>query len=115
MRPKTFHVYILSSRSRNLYIGMTSDLVTRVFDHKTKKYDSFTAKYNIDRLVYSEEYPTAFEAIQREKQLKGWVRERKIALIEERNPAWEDLSEGWYSKAAVEEALAEKQVLRSSG
>lgn len=97
MLTKIFYVYILSSRSRSLYIGMTSDLVTRVYDHKTKTYGGHTAKYNIDRLVYFEEYGTALEAIKREKELKGWLRSRKIELIEAGNPTWDDLSEAWYT------------------
>jgi len=70
MHRKTFHVYILASRSRNLYIGVTSELVVRVHKHKTEALGGHTAKYNIDRLVYIEEYSTAAEAIGREKELK---------------------------------------------
>lgn len=101
MQPKTFFVYLLSSRSRTLYVGMTSNLVTRVWQHKTKAVPGFTARYNIDRLVYFEEFGTADEAIAREKELKDWRREKKVALIEAANPAWEDLSEGWYDPHAI--------------
>ena len=97
MQPKVFWVYILSSRSRNLYIGVTSDLLTRVHKHKTKTLGGFTAKYNIDRLVYFEEYPTATQAISREKELKDLRRELKIKLIESENPTWCDLSSEWYN------------------
>src|ERR1041384_1236605 len=96
MRNKAFSVYILSSRSRNLYVGVTNDLVKRVYQHKTKMLGGYTSRYNIDRLVYFEEYPTAEQAITREKELKDWRRELKIELIERENPAWEDLSAGWY-------------------
>ena len=96
MPQRTYAVYILSSRSRNLYIGVTSDLLTRVHQHKTKALGGFTARYNIDRLVYFEEYPTAVQAITREKELKDWRRELKIKLIESENPVWDDLSSGWY-------------------
>ena len=96
VRQKAFWVYFLSSRSRNLYVGVTSDLLTRVHKHKTKALGGFTARYNIDRLVYFEEHPTAEEAIGREKELKDWRRELKIKLIESDNPTWDDLSAGWY-------------------
>ena len=72
MPQRTYAVYILSSRSRNLYSGVTIDLLTRVHQHKTKALGGFTARYNIDRLVYFEEYPTAVQAITREKELKDW-------------------------------------------
>jgi putative endonuclease len=97
MPQKTFYVYILSSRSRNLYIGLTSDLVARVHEHKTKAYDGHTSKYNIDRLVFVEQFAIARDAVEREKEMKSWRRERKMVLIEEGNPAWDDLSEGWYA------------------
>ena len=97
MQPKAFWVYILSSRSRNLYVGVTSDLLTRVHKHKTKTLGGFTARYNIDRLVYFEEYPTAIPQYCGKKELKDWRRELKIKLIESENPAWDDLSSGWYN------------------
>jgi putative endonuclease len=93
---KQFFVYILSSRSRTLYIGMTSDLVGRIHKHKSKALGGFTARYNVDRLVYFEELGTAAEAIEREKMLKDWRRELKVELIKSKNPAWNDLSAGWY-------------------
>ena len=101
MRQKAFFVYILSSRSRNLYVGVTSDLVVRVHKHKTKALGGFTARYNIDRLVYFEEYPMAEQAIAREKELKDWRRELKIKLIESENRAWNDLGSGWYDNDNV--------------
>ena len=97
---KTFHVYLLSSRSRNLYTGVTSDLVARVQQHKTKMYGGHTAKYNIDRLVYFEEFASAAEAIAREKEIKQWRRELRVALIETTNPTWSDLSKDWYDLSA---------------
>ena len=99
MPKKTFQVYILSSKSRTLYIGMTGDLQTRVYEHKTKVRDGFTAKYNIDRLVYFEEFTDPRQAFERERELKTWFRERKVALIESFNPTWEDLSAGGYEEA----------------
>jgi putative endonuclease len=89
---RTYFVYILASKSRRLYIGITSDLERRVWQHKTKALGGFTARYNIDRLVHVEDYSDVHEAIAREKQLKNWRREKKIALIASRNPTWRDLS-----------------------
>ena len=87
-----FFVYILSSRSRTLYIGVTNDLHVRVLQHREKQPGSFTAQYNIDRLVYFERFQYVQNAIAREKELKDWNRARKVALIESVNPTWEDLA-----------------------
>jgi len=92
---KTYHVYILTNQSRTLYIGVTSDLNKRIRQHKTKCVEGFTARYKVDQLVYYEEFATPAEAIAREKQLKGWTRAKKIALIEQANSRWEDLANGW--------------------
>ena len=78
-----------------IYIGMTSDIVKRVYKHKTKAYKGFTAKYNCDKLVYFEEFSDINEAIFREKQLKAGNRKRKEDLINKENPEWNDLSDGW--------------------
>jgi putative endonuclease len=91
--PKQFYVYIMSNKSRTLYTGVTSQLPTRVNQHKDKAAPSFTSRYNIDRLVWAEAAPDAMTAIKREKQLKGWSRAKKIALIDELNPEWRDLSD----------------------
>ena len=93
---KNYHVYIMASSSRTLYIGVTSDLVRRVFEHKNKTVEGFTGRYNVNRLVHCEETTDVNAAIAREKQIKGWLRSRKIALIEELNPTWDDLASGWY-------------------
>ena len=90
-------VYIMTNRSRTLYIGVTSDLERRVHQHKQKEIPGFTKRYNMTRLAYYEEIPSIGDAIAREKQLKGWLRSRKIALIESMNPQWRDLSEEWYA------------------
>ncbi len=90
-----FHVYILASRSRNLYIGMTNDRHVRMKQHKEHRSGTYTAKYKIDRLVYSEQFQYVLNAIAREKELKTWSRARKIELIELSNPTWEDLSANW--------------------
>jgi putative endonuclease len=88
------HVYMLASRRHGtIYIGVTGDLSRRVWEHKTKVYKGFSAKYDVDRLVWYEEYGDPSEAIAREKALKKWRRDWKIRLIEEFNPLWTDLYE----------------------
>ena len=90
------YVYIMTNRSKVLYIGVTSDLTRRVYQHKKKLVDRFTKRYNLTKLVYYEAGDDIRSAIQREKQIKGWLRSRKIELIEAMNPQWDDLSEEWY-------------------
>lgn len=96
--PKLYCVYILASQRRVLYIGMTSNIEHRVFQHKTHTFAGFTAKYNVTTLVYLERHGAALTAIRREKELKAWRREEKIKLIESTNPKWKDLSYGWYQR-----------------
>lgn len=88
---KEFYVYIMASESKVIYIGYTNDLPQRVSQHKTHFNRGFTDTYHVTKLVYCECYDTALDAIAREKQLKGWRREKKIKLIEGMNPKWEDL------------------------
>jgi putative endonuclease len=90
-----FWVYILTSRSGTLYIGITGYIDRRISQHKMDSIESFTKKYKVHRLVYFETFGYVLNAIRREKQLKGWRREKKIALIEKSNPRWQDLSENW--------------------
>jgi putative endonuclease len=97
---KTYYVYIVASKTRTLYIGVTNDLLRRIYEHKTKAIEGFTSKYKADRLVYFEETNDIHAAIVREKQLKGWRRDRKKELINSVNPTWKDLSEDWYEKTA---------------
>ncbi len=80
----------MASRSHTLYIGITGDLQKRVFQHKWKEHDGFTARYNCDRLVWYESHDQVTKAIAREKELKGWRRARKIASIESMKPTWAD-------------------------
>ena len=88
-------MYILASRlGGTLYIGVTNDLVRRVYEHRFKFVPGFTRKYGVERLIYFEQFSNAEEAIKREKQLKKWNRAWKIQLIEETNPNWDDLYEG---------------------
>ena len=91
----SYFVYIMTNRSGTLYIGVTSDLEKRVFEHKNKVVAGFTANYKIDRLVYFETTSDVLSAIGREKQLKGWLRARKVSLIKSINPCMEDLSRRW--------------------
>jgi putative endonuclease len=89
---RTFFVYIMASRSRVLYVGVTNDLARRVDEHKQGLTPGFTTRYRVTRLVYFEEFLDIRDAIAMEKVIKGWVRSRKTRLIESRNPTWEDLS-----------------------
>ncbi len=93
---KMGYVYILSSGFKRLYIGVTNDLGRRVWEHKNPTdMDSFTARYGINQLVYYEEFDLVTAAIAREKELKGWTRIKKVALIVSINPTWKDLSLEW--------------------
>jgi putative endonuclease len=94
--PKLYYVYILSSQRRVLYIGMTSTIERRVFQHKTHAFAGFTVKYNVTNLVYFERHESVMTAIRREKEMKAWRREEKINLIESANPKWKDLSYRWF-------------------
>ena len=95
MTEKQGYVYILTNRyNKVLYTGVTGDLVKRVYEHKNDLVDGFTKKYNTHKLVYFEVFDYILNAIEREKQIKGWLRSKKIALIESKNPKWEDLYEG---------------------
>ncbi len=84
----------MTNRSKTLYVGVTNNLERRVYDHKEARMPGFAAKYKINRLVYFETTTDVKVAIQREKQVKGWLRSKKVALIESINPEWNDLSEG---------------------
>ena len=89
---KNYYVYILSNEARTLYIGVTNHLERRLYEHQNKLINGFTKKYNLTKLVYYETTTDVRDAIVREKQLKGWLRIKKLALIEESNPGWDDLS-----------------------
>jgi putative endonuclease len=93
-----YYVYILTNRSGTLYVGVTNNLLRRLYEHKHKLIPGFTKRYKIDRLVYYEHTPDVRAAIAREKQIKPWRREKKVALIESKNRDWHDLSAGWFSK-----------------
>jgi putative endonuclease len=94
--PREFYVYILASDSRELYVGITSNLTYRVSQHRTSfKPTGYTTRHETRRLVYCELTSDVRAAIRREKQIKGWTRRRKLELIETLNPHWSDLAEGW--------------------
>ncbi len=92
---KHMYVYILTNNSGTLYIGVTNDLERRMWEHRHGAIPGFTARYHLRRLVHMEEFASPSQAIQREKELKGWRREKNVALIETGNPAWLDLSADW--------------------
>ncbi len=92
---RNYYVYILASRSRVLYVGVTNDLQRRLYEHRNTQVKGFTTRYNVKRLVYFEYTQDISGAIQREKVLKGWRRSKKVALIESVNPFWHNLSEDW--------------------
>ena len=95
MRARLYFVYILASKSRRLYVGVTNNLELRLWQHRAKKVD-FTTRYRIMSLVYFDTTGDVRTAITREKQLKGWTRRKKIALIERDNAAWHDLAASWF-------------------
>ena len=94
---KRFYAYIMSNISwRPLYVGFTSNLIRRVWEHKTNAFGGYTGRYRIDRLVYYETFRYANNAINREKELKKWSRAKKIALVKSKNPQWDDPSRDWF-------------------
>ena len=101
---KRYYVYILASRSLNLYTGVTNNLKRRVLEHKLGVVEGFTKKYRIERLVYFESFADARQAIGCEKRIKAWRREKKLALIQDSNPGWLDLAEHWYDKKQLRHA-----------
>ena len=89
---KQYYVYLMANRSKTLYVGMTNDLQRRVYEHKHMVKDGFTRRYLVDRLLYYEVTDDVSSAIAREKEIKGWRRSKKVALVESRNPRWQDLA-----------------------
>lgn len=95
MAGRVYFVYVMASQSGTLYTGVTNDLERRVAEHKQGLTPGFTRKYGVSRLLYYEEFGDIYEAIAREKEIKRWRREKKIALFEETNPHWLDISSDW--------------------
>jgi putative endonuclease len=89
----------MTNKSQTLYTGVTNDLTRRVYEHKNKLVKDFTSKYNIQFLVDYESTSSIYSALEREKQIKGWLRKKNIALIDSTNPEWKDLSEEWYESS----------------
>ena len=103
---KRFHVYFLASKPwGTLYVGVTSDIELRIYQHKNELFDGFTKKYGIRNLVYLEEHATALDAIHREKRIKKWTRTWKINLIRTGNPDWDDLAADWYPSDLTPEEI----------
>ena len=92
---KTYYVYITASRAKVLYTGVTGDLTGRIIQHKDKRLNGFTKKYNVSRLVWYNETNDIQTALEWEKKIKGWSRKKKIDMIEKNNPQWQDLSAAW--------------------
>ncbi len=95
---RSYYIYIMSSPRGVLYTGVTNNIWFRVLTHKQKKQPGFTKKYNVTRLVYYEETSDIYVALEREKEIKGWRRSKKINLVESLNSTWEDLAEEWFSE-----------------
>ena len=93
---RQYYVYIMTNGVRTLYVGVTNDLLRRVYEHKQKLTGGFTRKYNVTWLAYYEQTTDVASAIAREKQIKAWRRSKKIQLIESLNPRWKDLAMEWY-------------------
>ena len=106
----------MASKSRHIYTGVTNDIERRVAEHKEGRIEGFTRRYNINRLVYKERFRYVGNAIEREKEIKGWDRQKRVALIEAVNPTWEDLSLEWGTPIEMLSPAAadEKQIPRSS-
>lgn len=100
MKDHEYFVYIVSSRTGTLYVGMTNSIYRRALQHKRGEIAGFASKYGCDHVVFYEGFDDVHKAIGREKQLKGWRRSKKIALIEAKNPRWADLAESWGSRMA---------------
>jgi putative endonuclease len=104
---KSPFVYIMGSHTGTLYIGVTSNLERRVWEHKNHVHKGFTNTYNVTKLLYMEEYARMDDAIAREKEIKRWSRTKKVALIRAQNPRWNDLAWNWFGDAMVFNSTSE--------
>ena len=113
---KQFYVYIMTNRLRShvLYTGMTGNLARRLFEHKNKLVAGFTSRYNLTRLAYYESFSYPDAAIDREKEIKGWRRSKKIRLIEAANPQWHDLAERWSDVYKPDDNLTAREIPHSA-
>jgi putative endonuclease len=98
---RIYYVYILASRSRTLYVGVTNDIARRVLQHRSGTASAFTRKYMVRRLVHVETTPSVRDAIAREKEIKRWTRAKKVGLIEAGNPDWADLAATWFDEGPL--------------
>jgi putative endonuclease len=119
-KQRFYFVYILASLSGTLYTGITNSIYHRTLQHKNKETPGFTSKYDVSRLVYYERFNDVRAAIRREKEIKGWTRKKKIALVESMSPKWKDLAEGWGEKVSpasrqLEDPVGNRFVGDSSG
>jgi|HubBroStandDraft_6_1064221.scaffolds.fasta_scaffold286619_1 putative endonuclease len=103
---RTYCVYIMSNSSKMFYVGVTNDLERRIFEHKEKLITGFTRKYNLFKLVYFEPFGDIRAAIRREKQIKGWLRSRKVALVESVNSSWSDLADSHFKSGVKFKAMS---------
>jgi putative endonuclease len=110
---RSYYVYIMASKTRVLYVGVTGFLMARVLHHRAGEGGAFTRRYRIHRLVYYQSFHNVGDAIARETEIKQWRREKKVALIEERNPTWEDLAGGWGEPAEMRMVRTTDSSLRS--
>jgi putative endonuclease len=108
-----YYVYVMTNNSGTLYIGVTNDIARRVREHQLGLKRGFTQRYRMTRLLYVESATDVRDALQREKQLKGWTRKRKLDLVRSLNPEWRDLSQDW-SEQSLAAMTARSQILRSS-
>jgi len=104
-RDKRYYLYIMASKSRVLYVGVTGFLMSRVLQHKAGETDGFTKRYNVNRLVYYESFQYVNNALARETEIKKWRREKKVALIAGTNPTWEDLAADWEQLCSPEQQI----------
>jgi putative endonuclease len=111
-RQRRYYVYILASKSRVLYVGVTGALMLRVLRHTAGRGGAFTTRYRVNRLVWFQGFEHVGNAIARETEIKAWRREKKVALIRENNPTWEDLADGWGERVGLQirGTAGEKQV-----
>ena len=115
MRDHNYYVYIVTNKHRTtLYIGMTNDLGRRIVEHKNGEIAGFTQRYHLNRLVWFEYFGDVTAAIAREKELKGWLRSKKIALIEKENPRWFDLSDDWDQEPKIDGWPSIEEMVRDS-
>jgi putative endonuclease len=105
-----YYVYIMTNITGVLYVGMTNDLERRVYEHKMKLLEGFTQRYNLNQLVHFESTDDITVAIAREKQIKGWLRSKKVALINSMNPEWKDLSREWYDLPVILKERSDRRI-----